>query len=177
MFLTTFVSKCPSSTTSPSLPFCKTLPLKCLAAFWIRLCLDNWSVICTVILCYVLHQTHSEFSYIQHSVFSGICRHIQSYSALLRYIHAYWDITQAYSGIFQQLSVNLAFSQPYHILSPGTFRTGSLFRTLWNGHQPYSEPCHSALFSHIQLYSEPCTTLAYAETWHIRNPQIFRTLS
>ena len=34
-----------------------------------------------------------------------------------------------------------------------------------------------ALFSHIQEYSEPCATLAYAETWHIRNPGIFQNPS
>ena len=40
---------------------CKTLHLKCLTVFWIQVCLDNWSVICTLILCYVLLQSHSEF--------------------------------------------------------------------------------------------------------------------
>ena len=29
----------------------------------------------------------------------------------------------------------------------------------------------------IQPYSEPCITLLYAETWHVWNPVIFRTLS
>ena len=29
----------------------------------------------------------------------------------------------------------------------------------------------------IQPYSEPCVTLSYAETWHVWNPVIFRTLS
>ena len=39
--------------------FCITLHLKFLIVFWTCLCLDNCSVICTVTLCYVLHQTHS----------------------------------------------------------------------------------------------------------------------
>ena len=40
--------------------YCKTLHLKCLTVPRIRLCFDNCSVISTVTLCYVLHQTHSE---------------------------------------------------------------------------------------------------------------------
>ena len=44
--------------------FHKMLNLKCLAVFWICLCLDNCSVICTATLCNVLHQTHSESWYI-----------------------------------------------------------------------------------------------------------------
>ena len=61
---------------------------------------------------YVLHLTHSEFWHIQHSVFSGIYRHIQSYSALLRHIHAYWDIIKAYSGLFRHIQ---HLVQPLHI--------------------------------------------------------------
>ena len=30
--------------------------------------------------------------------------------------------------------------------------------------------------SHIQGYAEPCVMRAYAETWHILNPEIFTTL-
>ena len=48
------------------------------------ICLDNCSVICTLTLCYVLHQRHSEFWHIQNYLF----RYIQEYSALLRHI---WD--------------------------------------------------------------------------------------
>ena len=49
--------------------FCKMLHHQCLTVFWIRLCLDSCSVVCTVTLCYVLPQTHSEFWNIQHHVF------------------------------------------------------------------------------------------------------------
>ena len=66
-------------------------------------CFDNCSVICTVILCYVKQQTHSEFWHVHYSVFSGICQHIKSYSALLRYIHTYWDIFKAYSDLFRHI--------------------------------------------------------------------------
>ena len=37
---------------------CKTLHLKRLTVFGICLCLGNFSVNCTVTLCYVFHQTH-----------------------------------------------------------------------------------------------------------------------
>ena len=60
----------------------KTLHLK-------RLCLNNCSVICTVTLSHVLHQSYSEFWHIQNSVYSGIFSHIQAQSALLRHIHRY----------------------------------------------------------------------------------------
>ena len=40
--------------------FCRMLHIKYLAVPWTRLCLDNCSVICTVTLSYILHQTHSE---------------------------------------------------------------------------------------------------------------------
>ena len=128
-------------------------------------CLGNCSIICTVNLCYVQCQTHSEFSHIQHSAFSGICWNIQSYFALLRHIHAYWDIIKAYSApcvILAYLFTTLPYS--------------GLFKTLWNADQAYLEPCHKELFSHITAYSEPCATLAYPETWHTRNSGIFRTL-
>ena len=48
--------------------------------------------------------------------------------------------------------------QPCHIQSPGIFRAGGIFETLWNFDQAYSEYCHSqnslfiywAIFRHIQ---------------------------
>ena len=57
--------------------FSKRLHLSCI-------CLNNCSVIYTVTLRYVLHETYSEFWHIQNSVSSGIFRHIQAYSVLLR---------------------------------------------------------------------------------------------
>ena len=55
----------------------------------------------------------SEFLHTQNSVFSGICRHIQSYAALLRHIHTNIETllrhTQAYSGIFSTLCNPLIF--------------------------------------------------------------------
>ena len=80
MFLKCLLT-CPSLTIPPPVlsptpypekfhfPFCKTLHLKFLTVFWIRLCFDNCSVICTVTLCYIKQQTHSEFWYIQYFFF------------------------------------------------------------------------------------------------------------
>ena len=125
------LSKCLSSLKSP-LPwkisgwvpalrhysFYKTLYLKCLTVFWIHLCLDNYLVICTVTLSYVLHQT---WSYMQNMCIQILSMHIQ-------YIEALFRLIQAYSALF----VTLTYSQPYHIRSFGIFRTGWIFKTLWN---------------------------------------------
>ena len=90
-------------------------------------------------------------------------------------VMAYSHILRHYQGIFRRIQtytapcITLEYSQPYHILSPGIFRTGGSFKTLWN-EQAYSELCHWKLFNHIQAYSEPRSTLAYAEPWNTRNP-------
>ena len=83
-FLAKCLSKCSSSTNL--LPICPAkflaghlhpgiIPCKILHhKVWQCsecVCLDNCSVIRTVTSCYVLHETHSEFWHIQHSVFSG----------------------------------------------------------------------------------------------------------
>ena len=114
VFLTKCQSKCPSST-NPTLlwnisccasalrhySFCKALQFTCSTMVCIRICLNNCSVICTVILCYMLHQIHSEFWYIQNSVNSSICRYFETYSAFSLFIKFYclvaftsWDIEQ-----------------------------------------------------------------------------------
>ena len=155
-------------------PFCKTLS-------WMFDSVLNMPVLITVViciatLCYVLHWTYSEFWHIQHSVFSGICQHIQPYSALLRRIHAYWDIiishTQTYSGKLSTLC------NPLHI------HNLAIFWALWNVDQVYSELCHRALFSHIQNVVQQWYTqkpnilgiLEYSEPI-IASQQAFRTLS
>ena len=137
-FLTKCLLKCSSSTKPPQrwknfdcppalryYSFCKALHLKCLTLFWICLCLDNDSVIFTVTLCFVLHQnvphqTYLEFWLIQNSIYLGICRIIQSYSTLLKHIHAYWSIFEAYTCIFSTLcsphiSKSLPNSGPWYI--------------------------------------------------------------
>ena len=81
--------------------FCKMLHLKCLTVFWIHLCLDNCSIFCTVTLCYVLHQTHSQFWHIQNRFFfqvsSRIFKHIQHYQVI------FTNIFKTYSGLFSTL--------------------------------------------------------------------------
>ena len=116
--------------------FCKTLHLKSLTVFSIPLCLSNCSVICTATLRYILHV---ECYYVMHCIthiqnsgifstlfFSGICRQIQSYPALLRHIHEYWGIIKAYSGLFRHIHYG-----HIHMCNPSTFET-----------LPHSEPWH-----------------------------------
>ena len=88
-------------------------------------CLDNCSVICTVTLYYVLHQTNSEFWYIQNSTYSVICRYVKSYPVLLRHIHAYTEIIKTYSSLFRDI-------QP--LFNPCIFTTlpYSVRRQIWN---------------------------------------------
>ena len=69
--------------------------VKTLTVFGIRIYLDNCSVICTVTLGYVLRQTNSEFWFNQ-----KLC--------LFGYIRAY-----------SVPCITHAYSQPYHIPSPG----------------------------------------------------------
>ena len=80
---------------------------------------ETLHLICPVTFCYI-HIRHVQNSDIIGTVFYfiflGICRYIQSYSALLRHIHAYWDIIKVwYSDIISTLSDvcicrNLAYS-------------------------------------------------------------------
>ena len=117
LFLMKCLVKCPSSTNPypPTLPwkfsgctpalthysFRKTLHLKCLTVLWISVSIT--AQYCKVTLWYVQHQIHSEFCHIQHSAFLGICWYIQSYSALSRHIHEYWDIIKAYLCLFRHI--------------------------------------------------------------------------
>ena len=91
----------------------KILHLKCLTVFWECLCLCNRSVICTVTLCYVLPQVHSEFWNIHNSISSSILRYIQTYWTLIRHIQALLTHIQAYS----EPCITLTYPQPCHILA------------------------------------------------------------
>ena len=65
--------------------------------------------------------------------------------------------------------ITFTYSQPCHVLSPGIFRTGSLFnKTQWNFDQAYSEPYHKGLvlFRHIQNL---------VQCLHIQKPDMLRT--
>ena len=101
--------------------FRKTLHLKCSTVFWIRLCLDNCSVICTVTLCYVLHQAYSEFRHIQHCYF----RYMSAYSMIFRVFKTYSHTLRHYSGILRIIQAYSALCNP------------CIFTTL-----PYSDPLH-----------------------------------
>ena len=111
-------------------------------------CLYNCSVICTVTLWYILHQTHSEFWHIQLSVFqvyAGIFKYIQHYEGIFTHIETLLRPIQTFLGILAPC-VTLTYQQRCHILSFG------ILKTLWNVSQIYSEPCighYSAIFRHI----------------------------
>ena len=110
--------------------FCKTLDLKCLAVFWIRLYLDNCSL---VLYSDLTRCTASDaFKILAYSqlFYSGIIRHIQVSSALLSIFTHIKKLRhiQAYSAP----SVTLTFSQPCHILSPVVFRTRGIFKSQRN---------------------------------------------
>ena len=97
------------------------------------------------------------------SIFS-IIKTLTHIEALLRNIEAYTEPCG-----------NLPYSQLCHIMSPGIFRTGYIFKTLWN----FDQNPTMVYSDIIQPYSgifRTCVTLVYAETWHIWNPGIFRTL-
>ena len=89
-------------------------------------CLDNCSVICTRTFCYILHIKHIQNSGIFRTVYSCICRHIQTYyKGIFTHTEALLRLIQAYSPF-----VTHAYSQPCHILSPGIFKTGVILKTL-----------------------------------------------
>ena len=194
--MTKYLSKCPSTTRPPLLwrisgcapalkrySVCKTLHLICLTVFSIRLCLDNCSVIWLVTLCYTASDTFRTLGYWELCLF----RYMQTYSSIFSIIKTYSCILKRYWGIFRLIQaysapcVSLTYSQACHILSPGIFRTGGIFKNLWNFDQACSELCHSqnTLFMHYSAIPgilEPCVTLAYEETLHIWKPGAFRTL-
>ena len=88
--------------------FYKMFLLKCLKLFWTRFCLDNYLVICTVTMCYSLHQAHIEFYHIQHSVHPGI------YSGIFKFIKHYYGIITLIKALLRHIHT-LAYSEPRHI--------------------------------------------------------------
>ena len=163
--------------------------LKCVTVFWIRLCLDNCSVTCTVTIRYSVPYASDIFWHVQNSIYSGIFRHIQRYLALLGHIHAYRGIVKAYLGLFKYIQHHLkplhihklaifralaclklqAYSKPCetlirHIQNPAIVTT---VRTVYSGNiQPYSATFRTLCKAHI------CRSLVYLESWNIQNPYI-----
>ena len=138
--------------------FCKKLRFKSLKVFWIRLYLDNCSVICTVALCYILPQRQYPWTlFIQ--VYSGIIKHILHYSRILR---SYQPSHIHHLVIFWALA----------------FRTGCIFKDFWNfdQHIQHSIIVRRVSPSIIQLYSSIfrtlcsaciCRNLTYSQSWNI----------
>ena len=73
--------------------FCKALHLKGFRVSWIRLCLDNCSVICTYVICRIRHIQNS-------GIFNTLF--FQVYTGKLNHIQRYWGI-KAYSGLFRHI--------------------------------------------------------------------------
>ena len=107
------------------------------------LCLDNCSEICTVTLCCVLHQTHSEFWHIHRCFF----RYMLAYSIIFNAIEAYSRPCEIqtrhiqnpaigyYSGIFRALCNacirrNLAHSKSQNIQNLSIIAFRRILRTL-----------------------------------------------
>ena len=157
-------------------------------------CLDNCSGICTVTLCYVLHQTHWEFWHIRLSVsfsylpaYSVIFSVIEVYSCILRHYSGIHSFIQAYSVpcvtpcIFTNFpySVLIAYSEPEPYLKPCE-RLAKHIQNPAIGH-------YSAIFSHIQNLIQRLQMqkpdilriLEYSESFHncilmhIQSPVIF----
>ena len=84
-----------------------------MTVFWIRLCINNCSVMCAV--------TSTKFNRIK--ICSSILKHYQG---------IFW-IIKAYSAP----CVIFAYLQTCHDLSPGIYRTESIFKTIWIFYQAY----------------------------------------
>ena len=159
---------------------------------WIRLCLDDCSVICKVTLCYVLHQTYSEFWHIQHSVFQvyvDIFKHTRRYCGIFTHIETLWRHNQAFSAIFSTLCnprrfvLALAYLESEAYLKPCETLTR---------HIPNSAVKHySAVFRNIQnlvqrLHTQKPGTLGILEyskpfhnciPMHFQNPAILTKIN
>ena len=128
---------------------------------------------------------------------SGILKHIQHYSNILRDTETLFRHIQAYYGIFRTLCVTLVYRRPCHTLSPRIFRADGIFRAghIQNPETKYIQNpsiVRTVYSSIIQPFSgifrtlcSPCIceNLAYFEPWNIQNHsiiasrQILRTLS
>ena len=117
--------------------FCEILHRKCLIGFWILLCLDNYSITCTVTLCYVLHETHTELC---------LLRYMQAYSSIFNIIEVYSHKSRHYYKTYSASSVT------FHIHNLAIFwaLAYEAYSKLWNFDQAYLKPCHSqnSLFRH-----------------------------
>ena len=103
-------------------------------------------------------------------VYAGILNHIPHYYSIFTHSDALLRYVQAYSCIFTALCIPRIFtmySWYWHIYNRRHIQNPlklwpDIFRTV---------------YSDIIRHTQRCVTLVYAETWHIRNPEIFRTLS
>ena len=117
-------------------------------------------------------------------VYSELFKDIQHYQGIFTHILALLSIfrlLQTYSASFQTLT----YSQTGQISSPSIFRTGGIFKNLWNFDQAYSEGSERTVYSGIiQPYSGIfrtlcnayiCRNLTYSESWNIQNASIIES--
>ena len=151
---------------------------------WIHLCFHNLSVIFTVTLCYVLHQTHSEFWHISLHIHS-----CQRYLGIFKYIETSLRHMQVYLGVFSTLSnphiftilkayIKLCETMTRHIQKPATEHYSAIFKDMQNllkrlhMQKPgifrileYSELFHNCIPTHIQNPVIFTKIYEYSELW------------
>ena len=116
--------------------FSKTLHLRSLIGFWIRLSLNKYSLTSRVTSHYVLHDTYSEpFLLSKYQKYSGI---FTSYS----------DDIFSHIAAYLEPCLTLAYSDPSHIQNPSIFRTQDIFRAL--SRHILAERCVTLTFWEIQ---------------------------
>ena len=98
--------------------------------YFVRKKFLNICVLFHCIECWIHFQNIHTFTYQKSLLHTIFCLFLKSSKAFS---------LKSYSPLY----VTLAYSQPFHILSPGIFRTGGIFKTLWNFDEAYSELCHS----------------------------------
>ena len=96
-------------------------------------CLSQCSVICTVTLCNVLHQTRSEFWNIRKSIYSGTCWHIKPPHSRLFTIFGIFRLIQSHSPPCVTLAIhNLPYSEPWDIYQRHTKNPAKLWPCIFN---------------------------------------------
>ena len=105
-------------------------------------------------------------------------RYMPAYSIIFSVIKACSRILR-HQGTFRLIQaqsapcVTLTYLQPCHILSPGIFGTGVLFKTLWTLTRHIQNTAISGHYSVIfrtLCNACMCRNLAYSKYWSIQNP-------
>ena len=93
---------------------------------------------------------------VRHGGHSAITSHAQACQGTLWHIEAYSSITEAYWAIFKHIQNVLQplYIQLHHIQNPDTFRTWTIFKSLFNmlDDQACPEPYQNSLFNFFWRY-------------------------